>query len=63
MTQIRSVGLISDIMILPRIILPLLLCGLAHADDFAPVREVVSRAVAKGKPPGAVVWIESGEKR
>lgn len=63
MTQIRSVGLISDIMILPRIILPLLLCGLAHADDFAPVREVVSRAVAKGKPPGAVVWIESGEKK
>lgn len=50
-------------MILPRTILPILLCGLAHADDFDPVREVVRKAVAKGKPQGAVLWIESGERK
>ena len=52
---------------LPRIILPViifpLLGSLARADDFDPVREVVSKAVMKGNPPGAVLHIESGEKK
>lgn len=44
-------------------ILCFLLCSLARADDFDPVREVVHKAVAKGNPPGAVLWFESGEKQ
>jgi CubicO group peptidase (beta-lactamase class C family) len=48
--------------ILPLIILPLLDRS-AHADDFEPVREVVRKAVAKGNPPGAVLHIESGDKK
>ncbi|MGV3658825.1 MAG: exo-beta-N-acetylmuramidase NamZ domain-containing protein [Prosthecobacter sp.] len=51
-------------MILPRIILPILLLGgSALAADFEPLREVVQKAVAKGKPQGAVLWIESGERK
>jgi CubicO group peptidase (beta-lactamase class C family) len=48
--------------ILPLIILPLLDRS-AHADDFEPVREVVRKAVAKGNPQGAVLHIESGDKK
>ncbi len=59
----RSFGLILGMMILPRILLPLLLCGLVHADDFTAVREVVRKAVAKGQPKGAVLWAESGERK
>lgn len=40
----------------------LLLCSFAHADEFDSLRAVVSKAVAKGNPPGAVLWFESGEK-
>ena len=50
-------------MILPRIIVPLLLCSFAHADEFDALREVVRKAVAKGNPPGAVLYLESGEKK
>ncbi|MFN0076344.1 MAG: exo-beta-N-acetylmuramidase NamZ domain-containing protein [Prosthecobacter sp.] len=50
-------------MILPRIILPLLFCGVVHADEFDALREVVHKAVAKGNPPGAVLHFESGEKK
>jgi len=42
-----------------RLFLLLFFCGLAHADDFDPVREVVRKAVAKGNPEGAVLHIES----
>ncbi len=48
--------------ILPLITLPLLDRS-AHADDFEPVREVVRKAVAKGNPQGAVLHIESGDKK
>jgi uncharacterized protein YbbC (DUF1343 family)/CubicO group peptidase (beta-lactamase class C family) len=48
--------------LLPLAILPLL-DGSAHADDFEPVREIVRKAVTKGTPPGAVLHIESGEKK
>ncbi|MDB6005460.1 MAG: hypothetical protein JWR15_2447 [Prosthecobacter sp.] len=41
----------------------LLLCSIAYADEFEPLRAVVSKAVAKGSPPGAVLWFESGEKK
>jgi uncharacterized protein YbbC (DUF1343 family)/CubicO group peptidase (beta-lactamase class C family) len=45
-------------------LLPLLLfCSLVQADEFDPVREVVRKAVAKGNPPGAVLLVESGEKK
>ncbi len=50
-------------MILPRIIVPLLLCSYAHADEFDALREVVRKAVAKGNPPGAVLYLESGERK
>lgn len=50
-------------MILPRVLLLLFLGGIAHADDFTGVREVVQKAVVKGKPQGAVLWIESGERK
>ncbi len=50
-------------MILPRVLLLLFLGGIAHADDFTAVREVVQKAVVKGKPQGAVLWIESGERK
>lgn len=50
-------------MLFPRLLLPILLCGIIHADDFEAVREVVHKAVAKGTPPGAVLWIESGERK
>ncbi|MDZ4401303.1 exo-beta-N-acetylmuramidase NamZ domain-containing protein [Prosthecobacter sp.] len=50
-------------MILPRIILPLLFCGVVHADEFDSLRNVVRQAVAKGNPPGAVLHVESGEKK
>lgn len=45
--------------ILPFIILPLLI----RAEDFEPAREVVRKAVAKGNPEGAVLLIESGDKK
>ena len=41
----------------------LLLCSFAHADEFDSLRAVVSKAVAKGNPPGAVLWFESGDKK
>ena len=41
----------------------LLLCSFAHADEFDPLRAVVAKAVAKGTPPGAVLWFESGDKK
>lgn len=50
-------------MILPRFLLPLLFVGSIHAEDVPAVRELVRAAVAKGTPPGAVVWIESGARR
>lgn len=53
----------SIVMILPRILLPILLCGLAHAEEFSAVRELVRKVVAKGTPPGAVLWVESGERK
>ncbi len=40
-----------------------LLCSLAHADEFDSLRAVVSKAVAKGNPAGAVLWFESGDKK
>ncbi|MFO1484644.1 MAG: DUF1343 domain-containing protein [Verrucomicrobiaceae bacterium] len=48
--------------ILPVIILPLF-GSLVRAEDFQQAREVVRKAVAKGNPPGAVLWIESSEKK
>lgn len=44
------------------IVLPLL-GGLSRAEDFAQAREVVRKAVAKGNPHGAVLHIESGERK
>jgi uncharacterized protein YbbC (DUF1343 family)/CubicO group peptidase (beta-lactamase class C family) len=41
----------------------LLLCSFAHADEFDSLRAVVSKAVAKGNPPGVVLWFESGDKK
>jgi uncharacterized protein YbbC (DUF1343 family)/CubicO group peptidase (beta-lactamase class C family) len=38
----------------------LLLCSFAHADEFDSLRAVVTKAVAKENPPGAVLWFESG---
>ena len=46
-----------------RPLLFLLLCSFAHADEFDSLRNVVTKAVAKGNPPGAVLWFESGEKQ
>jgi uncharacterized protein YbbC (DUF1343 family)/CubicO group peptidase (beta-lactamase class C family) len=63
MLQFRSFGLIPSTMILPRIILPLLFCGLAHAEEFEPARAAVRKAVAKGNPEGVVLHIESGDKK
>lgn len=40
-----------------------LLCSISSADEFDPLRTVLSKAVAKGNPPGAVLWFESGEKK
>ncbi|MDI1310651.1 exo-beta-N-acetylmuramidase NamZ domain-containing protein [Prosthecobacter sp.] len=40
-----------------------LLCTFAYADEFDPLRAVVSKAVAKGNPPGAVLWFESGPQK
>jgi len=39
-----------------------LLVSIACAEDFDAAREVIRKAVAKGKPPGAVLVIESGGK-
>ena len=41
----------------------LLLCSFAHADEFDSLRAVVTKAVAKGNPVGAVLWFESGERK
>jgi len=49
-------------LLLPLIVLPLL-GGLCRAEDFAQAREVVRKAVAKGNPHGAVLHIESGERK
>ena len=52
------------IFFMPRLLIFLLLfCSFVHADEFDPLRAVVSKAVAKGTPPGAVLWFESGEKK
>ncbi|WP_395747221.1 exo-beta-N-acetylmuramidase NamZ domain-containing protein [Prosthecobacter sp.] len=48
---------------MPRLLLFLLLFSFSHADEFDPLRAVVSKAVAKGTPPGAVLWLESGDKK
>ena len=40
-----------------------ILSGLLHADEFDPLRAVVSKAVAKGNPAGAVLWLESGAQK
>ncbi|MCB1275398.1 exo-beta-N-acetylmuramidase NamZ domain-containing protein [Prosthecobacter sp.] len=48
---------------MPRLLLLFLFSALAQAEDFGPAREVVRKAVAKGNPPGAVLLIESGEKK
>jgi uncharacterized protein YbbC (DUF1343 family)/CubicO group peptidase (beta-lactamase class C family) len=40
-----------------------LLTGLVTAEDFDALREVLRKAVAKHNPEGAVVWIESGERK
>lgn len=50
-------------MVLPRILIPLLLCGFAQADEFDALREVLRKAVAKGNPRGAVLHFESGGKQ
>ena len=67
MMELRSFDLIRSTMPFLRIILPVIILPLlgsfARADDFDPVREVVRKAVAKGNPPGAVVHVESGEKK
>lgn len=49
-------------LLLPLIVLPWL-GGLCRAEDFAQAREVVRKAVAKGNPHGAVLHIESGERK
>lgn len=41
----------------------LLLASIANAGDFDAAREVAHKAVAKGNPAGAVLWIESGERK
>ena len=41
----------------------LLLCSFAHADEFDSLRAVVTKAVAKGNPVGAVLWFETGERK
>lgn len=41
----------------------LLLGSIASADEFDPLRAVVSKAVAKGNPAGAVLWLESGDQK
>lgn len=46
-----------------RPLLFLVLTAASLADDFDAVRSVVRKAVARGNPEGAVVWIESGNKR
>lgn len=48
---------------LHRLISFLLLATLAFAEDFPAVRDVLQKAVAKHNPEGAVVWIESGDRR
>ncbi len=40
-----------------------LLSSIALADEFDPLRAVVSKAVDKGSPAGAVLWFESGEQK
>lgn len=50
-------------MMLHRVLLPLFISCVIHAEDFEAAREVVRKAVLKGNPPGAVLWIESGEKK
>ena len=45
-----------------RPLLLLVLTAASFAEDFDAVRSVVRKAVAKGNPEGAVVWIESGGK-
>jgi uncharacterized protein YbbC (DUF1343 family)/CubicO group peptidase (beta-lactamase class C family) len=46
-----------------RPLLFLSLTAASLAEDFDAVRSVVRKAVAKGNPEGAVVWIESGDKQ
>ena len=41
----------------------LLLCSFAYSDEFDSLRAVVSTAVDKGNPAGAVLWFESGEQK
>lgn len=41
----------------------LLLGSIASADEFDPLRAVVSKAVAKGNPAGVVLWLESGDQK
>ena len=41
----------------------LLLCSFAHADEFDSLRAVVTKAVAKGNPVGAVLCFETGEQK
>ena len=48
---------------LHRLISFLLLATLACAEDFSEVLEVLRNAVARHNPEGAVVWIESGERK
>jgi uncharacterized protein YbbC (DUF1343 family)/CubicO group peptidase (beta-lactamase class C family) len=48
---------------LHRLFLFLLPATLACAEDFSAVREVLKKAVAKHHPEGAVLWIESGERK
>jgi len=67
MMKFRSFDLFLFVMpfsriILPAIILPLL-GSFVQAEEFAQAREVVRKAVAKGKPHGAVLWIESGDRK
>ena len=40
-----------------------ILCFIANADEFDSLRAVVSKAVAKENPAGAVLWFESGGKK
>ena len=46
-----------------RPLLFLVLTAASLAEDFDAVRSVVRKAVARGNPEGAVIWIESGDKK
>jgi uncharacterized protein YbbC (DUF1343 family)/CubicO group peptidase (beta-lactamase class C family) len=50
-------------LLMPRLLCLLLFVSLVQADDFDPAREVVRKAVAKGNPEGAVLHIETADRK